>query len=154
MDEALLDTDILSEVLKKKDQQVLATARQYLAEHQRLAFSAITAYEIIRGMRANQATRQLAEFLKVVGTSTMFPIGIPVLMRAADLWAEARNRGHPHDDADLIIAATALEARRVLVTGNTGHFSWINGLHLADWRLATMTPGRPRNGKKGRRKRE
>src|SRR5262249_29068934 len=151
MDEALLDTDILSEVLKKKDGQVLATAQQYLAEHQRLAFSTMTVYEIVRGMRANKATRQLAEFLNVVGTSDIFPIGMPVLMRAADLWAEARNGGHPHDDADLIIAATALEARRVLVTGNTDHFSWINGLQLADWRLATTTPGRPR-GKKGRRK--
>lgn len=30
MDESLLDTDILSEVLKRKDQQVLAAARQYL----------------------------------------------------------------------------------------------------------------------------
>src|SRR5438128_2679737 len=99
MDEALLDTDILSEVLKKKDQQVLAAARQYLAEHERLAFSAITAYEIIRGMRANKATKQLGEFLKVIGTSDLFQVGMPVLVRAADLWAEARNSGHPHDDA-------------------------------------------------------
>ena len=58
MDETLLDTDILSEVLKKKDQQVLANARQYLAEHGRLAFSAMTVYEIVRGMRAKHATRQ------------------------------------------------------------------------------------------------
>jgi predicted nucleic acid-binding protein len=55
-------------------------------------------------------------------------------MRAADLWADGRNSGHPRDDADLIIAATALEAGRVLVTGNTQHFAWIPGLRLADWR--------------------
>jgi len=30
MDAAILDTDILSEVLKRKDQQVLTTARNYL----------------------------------------------------------------------------------------------------------------------------
>jgi len=54
MDEALLDTDILSEVLKRKDRRVLATARQYLAQHQRLAFSAITVYEIIRGLNPAQ----------------------------------------------------------------------------------------------------
>src|SRR3990167_5106334 len=107
MDEAILDTDILSEVLKRKDQQVLAMARQYLAQHQRLAFSAMTVYEIVRGMQANRATRQLAEFLRTVGTSDVFPISMAVLMRAADLWAEGRNAGHPHDDADLIIAATA-----------------------------------------------
>src|SRR5437762_2301582 len=110
MNEALLDTDILSEVLKRKDKHVLAAARQYLAAHQRLAFSAITAYEIIRGLRANRARRQLAEFLRTLGTSDVFPVSMPVLMRAAELWVEARANGHPHDDADLIIAATALES--------------------------------------------
>lgn len=133
MDEALLDTDILSEVLKRKDQQVLA-ARQYLAEHPRLAFSAMTIYEIARGYRAKHASRQLAEFFKTIDTSDVFPVSVPVLMRAADLWAEGRSGGHPHDDADLIIAATAIEAQRVLVIGNTSHYSWISGLRLADWR--------------------
>ena len=76
MDEALLDTDILSEVLKRKDQQVLATAREYLAEYQRLAFSAMTVYEVIRGMRSRRATRQLAEFLKTVDTSDIFPVSL------------------------------------------------------------------------------
>jgi len=77
MDEALLDTDILSEILKRKDRQVLMKARQYLAEHQRFAFSAITAYEIIRGLRAKEAKRQLAGFLKTVGTSDVFPSACP-----------------------------------------------------------------------------
>jgi tRNA(fMet)-specific endonuclease VapC len=82
MNQALLDTDILSEVLKRKDKQVLAAARQYLAEHQRFVFSAITAYEIIRGLRAKKADRQLAEFLNTVVTSDVFPVNMSVLMRA------------------------------------------------------------------------
>src|SRR6202043_1926649 len=104
MDKALLDTDILSEVLKRKDKRVLAKARQYLAQHQRFAFSSITAYEIVRGMRANQATRQLSEFLRAVETSDVFPANMSVLMRASELWAEAHRSGHPQTDADLIIA--------------------------------------------------
>ena len=134
MDAALLDTDILSEVLKRKDKRVLAKARQYLAQHQRFAFSSITAYEIIRGMRANQATRQLGEFLKTVESSDVFPANMSILMRAADLWAEVHRSGRPQTDADLIIAATALEHRRVLVTGNTEHFARIAGLTLENWR--------------------
>src|SRR4051812_35870940 len=106
MDEALLDTDILSEVLKRKDQQVLSNAARYLAQHQRLAFSALTAYEIMRGMLASGATRQLNVFQNVLATSEVFSVGMPVLRRAAELWADARAGGHPHDDADLIIAAT------------------------------------------------
>ncbi len=137
MDEVLLDTDILSEVLKRKDQQVLAATKQYLTMHQRLAYSAMTVYEIIRGMRARAATRQLSEFLKLVNTSDVLPVSMPVLMRAGELWAEARNAGHPHNDADLIIASTALETGLVLVTGNANHFSWINGLQMSDWRVTT-----------------
>ena len=137
MDEALLDTDMLSEVLKRKDQQVLAVASRYLTKHHRLAFSAMTVYEITRGLKANRASRQLTDYLNTVGTSDVFPISTPVLMRAADLWAEARRGGYPQHDADLIIAATALEATRVLVTGNTSHYSWIKGLRLDDWRVRT-----------------
>jgi len=55
-------------------------------------------------------------------------------MRAAELWCDAWAGGHPHDDADLIIAATAREHGRVLVTGNTPHFAWVQGLRLEDWR--------------------
>jgi tRNA(fMet)-specific endonuclease VapC len=134
MDASLLDTDTLSEVLKRKDPRVLAYAGRYLSEHSRLAFSAVTAYEIIRGLKARRATRQLAAFLKTLGTSTVYAITMPVLLRAADLWANARQGGHPQSDADLIIAATALEHGLTLVTGNTAHFSWIPGLKPADWR--------------------
>ena len=137
MDEALLDTDILSEILKAKNTHVLDVAGRYLAEHQRFAFSAVTLYEILRGLRANRAVRALNEFLKLAENSDVLPISIPVLKRAADLWADARQGGHPQNDADLIIAATALETRRVLVTGNAVHFSWIHGLSLDDWRSAS-----------------
>jgi tRNA(fMet)-specific endonuclease VapC len=138
MNPTLLDTDILSEVLKKKDPRVLNTSALYLAEHRRLAFSAITYYEIVRGLQAIKAKRGLANFFVKLGGFDVVEISIPVLHRAADLWAEARSGGHPRDDADLIadliIAATALETGRELSTGNTGHFRWIQGLALTDWR--------------------
>jgi predicted nucleic acid-binding protein len=43
-------------------------------------------------------------------------------------------RGHAHRDADLIIAATAIEHGRTLVTGNTSHFQWVPGLQIDNWR--------------------
>ena len=134
MDEALIDTDILSEVLKAKDARVLAKAHQYLNQHGRLAFSAITFYEVVRGMVVTRATKQLANFLRTAGNADVMPVSLPILVRAADLWAAAGTSGYPRDDADLIIAATALEVGRVLVTGNTTHFNWIPGLRIEDWR--------------------
>jgi tRNA(fMet)-specific endonuclease VapC len=135
MDEAILDTDILSEVLKAKNRHILNAAQRYLDQHQRFAFSAITLYEILRGLRASQAARSFNNFLKVVANSDVMPISLAVLYRAADLWAEAGKGGYARNDADLIIAATALEGGRTLVTGNTSHFSWVPGLSLADWRV-------------------
>jgi len=52
------------------------------------------------------------------------------------MWVSASQGGHPRSDADLIIAATAVEHGLILVTGNTPHFSWVPGLTLANWRAA------------------
>jgi tRNA(fMet)-specific endonuclease VapC len=134
MDEALLDTDILSEVLKAKNARVLSRANDYLVQHGRLCFSAMTFYEVIRGIRATNAVRQLEAFATLAAGSDLLPVDLATLDRAASLWAEARVGGHPRNDADLIIAATALETNRILVTGNTGHFAWIQGLRTDDWR--------------------
>jgi tRNA(fMet)-specific endonuclease VapC len=134
MDESLLDSDILSEFLKEKNPRVSEAARLYLAEHQRLTFSAVSLYEITRGFLATRATSGLARFAQLVDESEVLPVSIPVLERAATLWSEAYRRGRPRGDADIIIAATALESNRVLVSGNTAHFTWIPGLTVMDWR--------------------
>ena len=134
MDAALLDTDILSEVIKLRDANVLQSAAKYAQQHGQLAFSAITRYEVIRGYRSQNANSQLARFGVFCQNSLVFPITDAIFDLAADLWAVARRGGHPSGDADLIIAATAIEHGRVLVTGNTFHFAWISGLRLEDWR--------------------
>lgn len=134
MDEALIDTDILSELLRGRNVHVLSRAQAYLGEHGRFTFSAITYYELLRGFRARGAARQLQSFTQLAGSSEVIPISLAVLDRAAALWSDARHGGHPQNDADLIIAATALESGRVLVTGNVHHFAWVAGLKIDDWR--------------------
>jgi tRNA(fMet)-specific endonuclease VapC len=134
MSPALLDTDILSEVLKLRDANVQQKALAYIAWHSELAFSSMSRYEVVRGLRDQNATAQLSRFANFCQHSMILPITDSIFDRAADLWVAARRGGHPQADADLIIAATALESRRVLVTGNTLHFAWISGLTLEDWR--------------------
>lgn len=132
----MLDTDILSEVLKGIRENLLAQAREYLSLRQRFAFSAMTQYEFVRGIRAAQAVRQPAIFLSLVDESEVIPISIAILDQASRLWAEAHISGHPRDDGDLIIAATAMKTRSILVTGNTAHFSFNPQERIADWRQA------------------
>jgi tRNA(fMet)-specific endonuclease VapC len=131
---SVLDTDILTEIFKRRNRVVAGHAVAYLQTHFQFAFSAMTHFELVRGMRHRKSSRLLQEFHVLEKLSLVLPITEEVLDRAADLWVDARNRGKPHRDADLIIAATALLQDRTLVTGNTPHFEWIPGLALANWR--------------------
>lgn len=134
MDIRLLDTDILSELLKAKNEPVAQRAETYFRHFGRFTFSAVTWYEIVRGLRAVGATTKLSGFEDFAVRSNVLPVSTAVLNIAADLWGAARGRRHPTYDADLLIAATALEHRAVLVTGNVEHFAWIPGLIVEDWR--------------------
>lgn len=52
----LLDTDILSELLKGHP-TVREHVAKYLSEHGRLTFSQITQYEILKGLQSKQASK-------------------------------------------------------------------------------------------------
>src|SRR5713226_4873726 len=117
MDPALLDTDTVSEIIKLRHATVRQKALAYTKQHGPLAFSAMTRYEIVRGYRDQNATKQLARFAVFCSHATVVAVTDAIFDRAADLWVIGKRGGHPHGDADLIIAATALEHSRVLVTG-------------------------------------
>jgi tRNA(fMet)-specific endonuclease VapC len=134
MREALLDTDILTEVLKRKDPQVAAHGAVYFAAHGVFTLSAVTRFELLRGFKEKGAAAQVTRFEAFCARSKVLPVTDAVLDRAIDLWVAGRHGGHPCQDADLLIAATALEHNLTLVTGNTAHFAWVPGLTLADWR--------------------
>ena len=129
---ALLDTDILSAVMRQQP-NALARARAYLAVHHRLTFSIITRYEILRGLHAKQATRQLAAFDRLCGVSTILPLTDSIVVRAAIIYADLSQRGALIGDADILIAATGLEHGLTIVTNNEHHYQRITGLQIENW---------------------
>ena len=135
MDESLLDTDMLNELLKQKNANVVKHGAAYLTQHGRFAISAISRYEVLRGLLERNATSQLSRFRVFCNHSRVLPVTDHVLEQAAFLWAVGRRRGFAPNDADLLIAASAMSEGLTLVTGNTSHFSWIPGLRVANWRL-------------------
>ncbi|MDF0644552.1 MAG: type II toxin-antitoxin system VapC family toxin [Nitrospira sp.] len=130
---ALLDTDILSELLKRNP-AVTQRAGLYLTEHDRLGFSIITRYEILRGLRAKQARTQELAFQALCEVSLILPLTDRVTECAATLYAELYRRGELLPDADLLIAATALEGQRILATNNILHFKRIPNLIIENWK--------------------
>jgi len=130
----LLDTDILSEVLKQRDNNVLQAARVYLGEWRRFTFSVLTRYEILRGLRAKSAVRQELAFDALCRLSQMLPLTEPIAVRAAAIYAYLQLRGELIGDADILIAATALEYGLAIATGNIVHFERIPGLQVVNWR--------------------
>jgi predicted nucleic acid-binding protein len=131
---SVVDTDMLSEVLKRGHATVRKKASVYLRQYGQFAFSSITRYEVVRGLKQKKAKAQLQRFGTFCRHALIFAITDDILDRAAELWVTAYEGGHSRNDADLIVAATALENGRALVTGNASHFTWIAGLTVEDWR--------------------
>ena len=80
--------------------------------------------ELLRAER-DVGIRQLDQLKAAL---TYLPITTTVILRAAQLWAEARQRGRPTADpkeldCDVVLAAQALEVGAAVVTDNIGHLS-------------------------------
>ena len=131
---ALLDTDTLSEVMKRRDSRVRHRAGEYLAAHGRFTFSIITRYEILRGLKAKGAIRQLEAFERRCRLSEVLPLTDPMVVRAAEIYADLKQKGRLISDADILIAATALAHGLILATNNTAHFQRVPGLRLQSWK--------------------
>lgn len=130
---ALLDTDTLSEVIKRRDPSIQRKASDYLSEHEHFRFSILTRYEILRGLKVKSAQRQIAFFEHQCEQNDVLPLTEPVVTHAADLYAHLYKQGKIISDADILIAATALVHQLILITGNTAHFSRIPDLQVQSW---------------------
>jgi predicted DNA-binding antitoxin AbrB/MazE fold protein len=80
--DTLLDTDVLSGLMRKRP-AVVARAQAYLRHHARLTIAAVTRFEILRGLKARQATTQLANFDLWCAASNVLPIRDAILVSAS-----------------------------------------------------------------------
>jgi tRNA(fMet)-specific endonuclease VapC len=97
-------------------------------------FSIITRYEILQGLKARRATRQIARFEQRCQHSEVPPLTDDIIVRAADVYAMLYQGGQLISDADILIAATALLHHLVLVTENVNYFRRIPSLSIESWR--------------------
>jgi tRNA(fMet)-specific endonuclease VapC len=140
MTEAILDTDILSEIVKARNVNVAARVREYIAEHKRFTFSAISVAEIVRGYRRISNQQKLDAISEFIDRNEILGIGKEEAKLAGRITAELEIKGLTIGHMDPFIAATAIIHKLPLVTGNTRHFNRIielgYPLELQNWRDA------------------
>lgn len=117
----------------RRNQRAMHHAREYLAIHDRLSFSVLTVYEVLRGLKSREATSQLAQFNEVFAGSEIFDVTPAIAEVAATIHAGLEKQGRLIGHADILIAATALVEGCQLATNNIRHFDRIDGLVIANW---------------------
>lgn len=127
--EVVVDTDILS-ALMRNNPAVVANAEAYLGQYAHLSLSIITRYEILRGLKANNAKKRATAFEEFCANNKILPITEDVISQAAEIYADLYKRGALIGDADILIAASAMVNGLGVVTNNERHFRRITNLHI------------------------
>ena len=129
----LLDTNVCVRFLRGEESVV----RRLLAadESDELRIPAMVEGELFYGVEKSE--RRDENHDKVKSLLAIIPVCCAddeTMEKFGELKARAEAAGKRVDDADVLIAATALRHNAVLVTGNARHFSRFDGLVLKDWR--------------------
>lgn len=129
MNRALIDTDILTYFLKG-DPVVVQNLNVYLDYYDVLEINLITYYEILSGLLAKNAFKQLSVFEDFISENSILLLTEKSVKISAELYSTLRKAGNRLDDIDLLIAGLAIENDMTLITNNVKHFSRIPGLKI------------------------
>lgn len=125
----LVDSDVLIWVMRGETR-----ASDFLDALPGIALSAVNYIELVQGMRNRSELKALRDFIRSWG-SEYYPITEPITARAVKL-VERYFLSHHLQLADALIAATALEHKLALATGNAKHFKMISGLKIKSFSLS------------------
>ena len=130
----LLDTNILSEIIKKQPNQNLLSQIRTKSS-QELFTSSICIMELRLGsaLRDDFEAFWLKIDEEIVSRVQIIPIGKREAMMAGDILAEMRKTGKTIGMEDALIAASAMMNQCIMVTANALHFSRIQGLTVENW---------------------
>lgn len=130
----LLDTNILSELIKKRPNPYLISRLRSQPTHT-LFTSSICIMELRFGaaLRNDHAAFWSRIRNNIISRVEVVPFSERDAMVAGGILAEMRTKGESIGVEDVLIAASAMTNRYVVVTANTRHFSRIHGLKVENW---------------------
>jgi tRNA(fMet)-specific endonuclease VapC len=130
----LLDTNVLSEVIKKRPEPSVVDRLREI--HPGSIFtSAVCVTELRYGTRRRPGAEALWERIagEVLSRVRVLPFGGEEAVRAGDLLAELEAAGQPIGVEDVQIGATALVGSLTVATRNVRHFRRLPGLLVESW---------------------
>jgi tRNA(fMet)-specific endonuclease VapC len=130
----LLDTNVLSEVIKKRPEpSVMARLREIVPDS--VFTSVVCVTELRYGARRRPGAEALWERIarEVLARVRVLPFGEKEALKAGDLLADLEAAGQPIGIEDVLIGATALVGSLTVATRNVRHFRRIPGLTVESW---------------------
>jgi tRNA(fMet)-specific endonuclease VapC len=131
----LLDTNIVSASLKQNIEVALKIT-EIRRQGEFIGISGITYYEVQRGLLKSNANRKLAWFQQFCQDyPVLFLDDMRIFQKASEIHADLTNRGKIIQDADILIAATAIIHNLVLVSHDSD-LTRVKDLQLENWLIS------------------
>ena len=128
----LMDTNIVTAILKKH-LKIRNKLRKIGTQNKEVFISCITYYEIKRGLLYAKATRQLSEFEELCKKYEVVMLDdLQIIEKAAEIHADLKRKGTPIQDADILIAATAIVKGLILVSNDSDMLRVVD-VTVEDW---------------------
>jgi tRNA(fMet)-specific endonuclease VapC len=127
----MLDTNLCIRVLRDRPQSIRA---RFNAEADGLCISTIILTELLHG--AAKSDRPVENRVKVEQFAARLDVlafGPEAAAHAADIRAALERKGQMIGGYDILIAGHARSRGLVVVTGNLGEFTRVDGLRCEDW---------------------
>jgi len=130
----LFDTDILSNLVKKKPSPYLIERLRGIPQDKQY-ISSITIGEIVYGaFKSDQKEKYLIQVKdKLIPLVQLIPFDKNEAFAYGEIRSILEKNGTPLNDTDLMIAATAVANNLILITGNESHFSRIENIRVENW---------------------
>ena len=127
-----MDTNIITAFLKN-DSRVVERVSDYLEFFDKLTINIISYYEILRGLKDLGNEEKLRRFDNFIQENELVLITKDTIEKAAEIYAYLKKEGNLIEDADILMASTAIVEDLVLITNNIRHFKRVKDLRIDDW---------------------
>ncbi|PSB28895.1 type II toxin-antitoxin system VapC family toxin [Chlorogloea sp. CCALA 695] len=125
----LLDTNIVTAHLKNN----LKIKEKLETQEQEIFISCLTYYEIKRGLLAINALYKLSTFQEFCRKYKVLLLdNLQIIEKAAEIHAYLKRKGTPIQDADVLIAATAI-VKGLIVVSNDSDMLRVVGVTVENW---------------------